>query len=311
MADLTWLLLTAFGMFCSEDPEAGLKLVLTGSPGPRMQELSEAVRRMRLEDRVIFPGHLPDGEFSALLSSCMAVVYPSLYEGFGMPVLEAMASGKPVLCSNTTSLPEVAGDAALLFDPRRPREIVDAIKRIANDRLLVMALAGKGRRRAGVFGSPRAMATAYMRVFREAVSNRRQLAARIHGVWEDGWAGERVTITFEPTAQPRHIELELYAPEWIPIERLVFHFAPGSNRQHDTETLERGRRLLVKRTLYRGADRFEMVCDTLFQPSACGLGDDSRLLGCQFVSESFQGGLCHSPAMSFRNWFRGSVVAPP
>jgi glycosyltransferase involved in cell wall biosynthesis len=54
------------------------------------------------------------------MTSCLAVIFPSLYEGFGMPVIEAMAAGKPVLCSNVTSLPEIAGGAALLFDPRKP-----------------------------------------------------------------------------------------------------------------------------------------------------------------------------------------------
>jgi glycosyltransferase involved in cell wall biosynthesis len=127
------LLLTAFGMYLADHPGSGLKLVLTGSPGARQDYLRDAARRMGLSKAVVFPGYLAEEELSALLHSCLALIFPSLFEGFGMPLLESMAAGRPVLCSNTTSLPEVAGGAALLFDPRVPAEIADAIARIAKD----------------------------------------------------------------------------------------------------------------------------------------------------------------------------------
>jgi glycosyltransferase involved in cell wall biosynthesis len=78
-------------------------------------------------------GRLPDPDLAALYGSCHAFIYPSLYEGFGLPVLEAMACGAAVVASRTSSIPEVAGDAALLVDPARTRSLVAAIKRIHQD----------------------------------------------------------------------------------------------------------------------------------------------------------------------------------
>ena len=74
---------------------------------------------MGLAGHVMLIEFLPNEEFAALLRACRAMIFPSLYEGFGMPVLEAMEFDKPVLCSHLTSLPEIAGHAALLFDPRK------------------------------------------------------------------------------------------------------------------------------------------------------------------------------------------------
>lgn len=146
-----------------DDP--ALKLVLTGELGPHMQELRRTCSELRLDSRVVFPGHLPDAEFAALLESSLALIFPSLYEGFGMPLLEAMAAGVPVLCANTSSLPEVAGDAALFFDPRQPAEIASAISRIRTEPGLRQSLIDRGRQRAAAWGTPRDMAAAYLRVF--------------------------------------------------------------------------------------------------------------------------------------------------
>jgi glycosyltransferase involved in cell wall biosynthesis len=93
------------------------------------------------------------------------VIFPSLYEGFGMPVLEAMAAGKPVLCSNVTSLPEVAGDAAIYFDPTDPRQIAEAISAL-HDADRVAHVVKRGLERATSFGDGRRMAADYLSLFR-------------------------------------------------------------------------------------------------------------------------------------------------
>src|SRR5262249_26509 len=120
------MLFTAFGMACADAGlDKDIKLVCTGAPGARQQWLIEAARAMNLQDRILFPGFLPTAELARLLANCRGVVFPSLYEGFGLPVIEAMAASVPVACSNTTSLPEVAADATILFDPRVPADIAE------------------------------------------------------------------------------------------------------------------------------------------------------------------------------------------
>src|SRR5947209_12174619 len=101
------MLLTAFSMAKHRGLPPDIKLVCTGSPGSRMVELADAADALSMGGSVIFPGFVGEVEFAALIKSCLGVVFPSLYEGFGMPVLEAMAAGRPVACSNCTSLPEI------------------------------------------------------------------------------------------------------------------------------------------------------------------------------------------------------------
>lgn len=163
-------LLAAFGMHRARDPSSRLKLVCTGAPGERGRHLAGEAARMGLGPWTVFPGYLPEPQLAALLRGCAALVYPSLYEGFGMPVPEAMAAGKPVLCSSVTSVPEIAGDAALYFDPTRPAEIADAIRRLVGDPALAAELVKKGLARARVFGDPSRMASQYWAVFERAVA---------------------------------------------------------------------------------------------------------------------------------------------
>ena len=121
-----------------------LTLVLAGKRGRFYSDLLAGVQRLGLEERVRFPGYVSDEDKAVLLSGALALVFPSLYEGFGLPVLEAQACGCPVIASATSSLPEVSGGAALLVDPRDTAAITAAMQRIAADRSLREALTVRG-----------------------------------------------------------------------------------------------------------------------------------------------------------------------
>lgn len=180
------MLLTAFGMYRAAHPGSDLKLVLTGSPEPRRDELMEASSAMGLAGAVIFPGFLPEEDFSPLMHQCKALIFPSLFEGYGMPLVEAMAAGRPILCGNGTSLPEVAGDAALLFDPMKPVEIRDAIERIERDVEFEKDLIDKGARRLSTLGGPEEMAARYLQVLHQAATQSGSSLAVMSGVFEEG-----------------------------------------------------------------------------------------------------------------------------
>ena len=126
-------------------------LVLPGYPTAHETELRERARALDIEDEVRFPAWVSAEELEGLWALAQAFVYPSLYEGFGLPVLEAMARGVPVACSNASSLPEVAGDAALLFDPRDPSAIASAMQRLLEDPTLAENLRARGMARAREF----------------------------------------------------------------------------------------------------------------------------------------------------------------
>ena len=126
-------------------------LVLPGYATPHEAELRDHAAAVGVAGDVRWLGWTSDEDVAGLLAISDAFVFPSFYEGFGLPVLEAMAAGIPVACSDRSSLPEVAGDAALLFDPGAPASIAAAIETLLTDRAAAGRLRAAGRRRAARF----------------------------------------------------------------------------------------------------------------------------------------------------------------
>ena len=126
-----------------------LQIVLVGRLyGPYVASVRSRVQELGLSKRVVFPGNLSPDEIRSLYRAATLFVYPSLYEGFGLPILEAMASGVPTVSSDRSSLPEVAGDAALLVDPENPEAIAHAMRRLIEDNELRQEMSRRGRERA-------------------------------------------------------------------------------------------------------------------------------------------------------------------
>jgi glycosyltransferase involved in cell wall biosynthesis len=123
-------LLHAFSML----PEKrDIKLVVVGKPLWKAEELYEVTKSAGLEKSVVFTGYVADDDLPLLYQGAEAFCYPSLYEGFGFPILEALASGVPVVTSSTTSCPEVGGHAAMYFDPTSVQDIADKLSRVLTD----------------------------------------------------------------------------------------------------------------------------------------------------------------------------------
>ena len=121
-----------------------LQLIHAGPVGWHADDVPRAITELGLADRVRFLGYVPDEDLTVLYQLARASIYPSLFEGFGLPVLEAMASGCPVVTSNCSSMPEVAGDAAVLVDPTSVDSIASGIQRLWVDDDLRAALARRG-----------------------------------------------------------------------------------------------------------------------------------------------------------------------
>lgn len=125
-------------------------LIVVGKPGWGCEDVIAQFTGGALK-YVRWLQHLPDADLQVVIKRATALVFPSLHEGFGLPVLEAFAAGVPVVASNTTSIPEVAGDAALLIDPLRIDELADAMRRIAENSGLASQLIARGRHRVRAF----------------------------------------------------------------------------------------------------------------------------------------------------------------
>ena len=145
------------------------ELVIAGGDRGGNLDVLDAILRTRLTGRVHLVGHVEDDELPALYSAARALVFPSLYEGFGLPALEAMASGTPVIASNTTGLAETVGDAGLTVDPTSAEAVAEAMRRVLDDGALRERLVAAGRARAAEFTWARA-ARATADVYREALA---------------------------------------------------------------------------------------------------------------------------------------------
>ena len=137
-------LLDTFSLVCRTLKNQQIKLVLAGGHGWLYDDIFARTQQLGLTEQVIFPGYIAETDKAALLSGALAYLFPSLYEGFGLPVLEAMSCGTPVLTSCTSSLPEVAGDAALLVDPHDTQAIAVGLMALLTNPMLRERLATRG-----------------------------------------------------------------------------------------------------------------------------------------------------------------------
>ncbi|HEB13799.1 MAG TPA: glycosyltransferase family 1 protein, partial [candidate division WWE3 bacterium] len=137
--------------YASLENREDFNLVLAGKRGWMYGELFKQVGELGIEEDVVFTGFVPDEDKPALLSAAEVFVYPSFFEGFGMPVAEAQACGTPVITASVTSLPEAGGDAALYVDPYKTDELADSLRKLLGSSSLREELSAKGAKHAKKF----------------------------------------------------------------------------------------------------------------------------------------------------------------
>ena len=144
-------LIRAFEELIQQNPQLPHKLVIVGKKTWFADRIVETGKNSRIADRIVYTGFVNDDELLQLYNACDMMVFPSFYEGFGLPILEAMACGRAVACSNTSSMPEVANAAAILFDPASRDEIVRSIRDVLLDGELRTRMERLGLHRASLF----------------------------------------------------------------------------------------------------------------------------------------------------------------
>ncbi len=140
-------LIIAFEIFQSGYNFNDYKLILGGAKDANSSRIEKKIKELNIKHKVLFTGLLDDRDMRPLYSGAALFAYPSLYEGSGLPIIEAMACGTPVICSNRTSMPEITGDAALLFDPENMEEISNALKEVTGNSKTRNNLIQKGLKR--------------------------------------------------------------------------------------------------------------------------------------------------------------------
>jgi glycosyltransferase involved in cell wall biosynthesis len=191
-----------------------LPLVLTGDEMGQWEKLAALARHFHLQEQVRYLGYVPADDLPGLYRGAAMLLFPSLFEGFGIPLVEAMALGCPIAAAQTGSIPEVVGDAALLFDPRQPDSIATICSQLLADDGLRQTLITRGRERATRFSWERA-AEETLRVLEGAraqglavrpVSHAPEY--RIEGVYRDGWAVRRVRLYLPYLPEMKALKIE-------------------------------------------------------------------------------------------------------
>lgn len=147
-------LIAAYKIFIYKNPDAPM-LILAGGKGWKNDDIFEAIKKQNLENKIKYLGYVSNKEKFALMKSALIFVYSSLYEGFGLPILEAMSLGTPVITSRISSIPEIAGDASLLIDPNNDGEIANALEKLWKDGNLRAELITKGKNQSAKFSWPK------------------------------------------------------------------------------------------------------------------------------------------------------------
>jgi glycosyltransferase involved in cell wall biosynthesis len=155
--------LKAFAEF-NQKSHLKYKLVMLDYEISALMQVLNDIGHPELKQDIVMTGYVPNNEMPAIINQCKVFLYPSLRESFGIPILEGMACGVPVITSNTSSMPEIAGDAAAIVDPTKPAEIIAAINKITSDSIYRQELCDKGLERAKMF-SWKVMAEKYLELY--------------------------------------------------------------------------------------------------------------------------------------------------
>jgi hypothetical protein len=273
------MLLTAFNTLLHQRPDLNLDIVFTGAPSQEQEHLKSAVEGMNLADRVHFGGFLPDEAIAGLFMQCEAVIYPSLYEGFGIPILEAFTFGKPVLCSDVTSLPEVAGKGALYFNPRKPDEILQAISTLLDDMSLTARLVQAGQKRLAVF-EPGQMIAAYAACFETALAENVGAEDAFQGVYADGWAGPEAAFHYKPDFKTWTFSITFFTPEWHPKSAVIIDYIHPVTGLPVQVSLARGEVKTLRIPLKPEGGQIVFSFSPTFRPSEHEGTEDERQLSC-------------------------------
>lgn len=267
------LLLNAFAMFAQEEND--LCLVLTGNPLEKSDYYRDMIAAMKLEERVFITGYVSNEQLYSLLDKAYGLIYPSLFEGFGIPIVEAMALKKPIASSNLTSLPEVGCDSIFYFDPKKPDEILKGI-RFLYKAVYDGKMEKSYQQKLSDFTLDK-MVRDYLAVFKEVVENDEvnTFSEGSEGIYPDGWTSETVEIRLK-NRKGTVFKAELVHPEFAKFKQKVEVQIDDCLKEY---VLIPGEKIDLSEIIT--SDQFEVVIrvNRTWKPSVVLKSDDVRELG--------------------------------
>jgi glycosyltransferase involved in cell wall biosynthesis len=271
-----------------------LALVLTGDDLGQWGELEAVARHFHLQEDIYYLGYVPADHLPGLYRGAAVLLCPSLFEGFGIPLIEAMALGCPIAAANATSIPEIVGDAALLFDPRQPDSLATVCYQVLTNDELRQTLIARGRERATHFSWERA-ADETLQVFKWARAQRIAVQPaspapryRIEGVYRDGWAAPRVRLYLPYVPEIKALKID--GCSYHLSYPVALRMKVGRRRVQELKLASPGKFTFVGEILRprrtASALEIELIAGGEFVPTAIEESFDTRRLAYQIVNLS-------------------------
>ena len=267
------LLLNAFAMYACEHRD--LKLVLTGNPLEQADYYQQLLKALRIDDLTVITGYVSNEELYSILKHSKGLIYPSLFEGFGIPVVEAMHLQKLIACSNLTSLPEIGCEAICYFDPKKPDEIVRGITYLAENEMTKEVIA-QYEDKLKEYESDK-MVDAYLQLFEKVISQKDSLTFReeISGIYPDGWSMKDILLAFKNKKGAR-VAVKLVLPDFVNIKMSV---TVNNNGTEKVLQLKSGESIEIDEELVSDNAQMDIKLSKTWSPKNVLKNEDARELG--------------------------------
>ncbi|NLL77152.1 MAG: glycosyltransferase family 4 protein [Clostridiales bacterium] len=222
------LLLNAFAMYRYENKY--LKLVLTGNPLEQSTYYNNLLKAMKIDECTVITGYVTDEELYSILKNAKGLIYPSLFEGFGIPIVEAMHLHKLIACSNLTSLPEIGCDAIFYFNPKKPDDILAGIRYLAENEM-TNDIIQQYETKLNDYKTEK-MVEEYLKVLKDVVSKKEALVFQeeVIGVYPDGWSTPEIVIQLKDR-EDSILRGKIILPEFTGMKMKILLENNGKRRQ--------------------------------------------------------------------------------
>lgn len=266
------MLLSAFAMYAKEHRD--MKLVLTGNPLEQSEYYNELLKEMAIDDLVTITGYVTNEELYSVLKNAKGLIYPSLFEGFGIPVVEAMHLHKLIACSNLTSLPEVGCDAIFYFNPQNPDSILEGIHFLA-EKEVTEDITAEYTQKLKDFETDK-MVNAYLDVFKDVISRKEDLIFEegVEGIYPDGWSEASISIMLKER-KGYCLKAILTLPEFVGIKTKVTVRCGDKEQEYQ---ISAGESIEIEEPITENKAEIEIDFSDIWIPQIVLKSEDSREL---------------------------------
>lgn len=267
------ILLNAFAMYAFEHKD--MKLVLTGNPLEQASYYNELLKAMKLEGRTVITGYVTNEELYSILKNAKGLIYPSLFEGFGIPVVEAMHLHKLIACSDLTSLPEIGCEAIYYFNPKKPDDILKGICFLAENEVTDNVIA-EYTKKLKEYETDK-MVGGYLKVFQEVIEKKEDFAFQddISGIYPDSWSAQEISIQMKGKAGAK-MNAVLSLPEFVGIKIKLRIEHNGKKAQ---AIMNPGDSFSFEEALQENKEEINIYLSKTWSPQTVLKSEDARQLG--------------------------------